>query len=182
MDDTFEELKHTVAETLASSGVLNKIKAELRVGVFQALDKSGQIPDEFYTTLRKLNQTKEGHLCLVVIHEFLQTMDLRFTAEVFRAETNLKDLTDLQRLNLKKELTLPSENQSEPSLLTIIRQYTAQDSSKSKKSDAAKYTQHHDPISPKILRSASRAFSRADSVRFRLDKQTLQHHVCHLYS
>lgn len=111
-DDT--ELRDLVANTLVSSGVLGKIKAQLRSNVYLALD-GGEKHLRSKSTLSNhllsnFAKSSEGRLVLYLVREFLAFFKLDCTLSVFEAEAiegrhlQLRDRDDLiEKLGLVNE-------------------------------------------------------------------------------
>ncbi|XP_038659018.1 FGFR1 oncogene partner isoform X4 [Scyliorhinus canicula] len=85
------ELRDLLVQTLENSGVLNKIKAELRAAVFLALEEQERVENKtplVNESLKKFLNTKDGRLVAGLVTEFLQFFNLDFTLAVFQPETN----------------------------------------------------------------------------------------------
>ncbi|XP_030064958.1 centrosomal protein 43 isoform X5 [Microcaecilia unicolor] len=95
------ELRDLLVQTLENSGVLNKIKAELRAAVFLALEEQEKIEQNktplVNESLKKFLNTKDGRLVSSLIMEFLQFFNLDFTLAVFQPETSTvpHDISDI---------------------------------------------------------------------------------------
>ncbi|XP_074846353.1 centrosomal protein 43 isoform X3 [Carettochelys insculpta] len=85
------ELRDLLVQTLESSGVLNKIKAELRAAVFLALEEQEKVENKtplVNESLKKFLSTKDGRLVAGLVAEFLQFFNLDFTLAVFQPESS----------------------------------------------------------------------------------------------
>ncbi|XP_040821343.1 centrosomal protein 43 isoform X5 [Ochotona curzoniae] len=85
------ELRDLLVQTLENSGVLNRIKAELRAAVFLALEEQEKVENKaplVNESLRKFLNTKDGRLVASLVAEFLQFFNLDFTLAVFQPETS----------------------------------------------------------------------------------------------
>ncbi|XP_035880865.1 centrosomal protein 43 isoform X2 [Phyllostomus discolor] len=85
------ELRDLLVQTLENSGVLNRIKAELRAAVFLALEEQEKIENKtplVNESLKKFLNTKDGRLVASLVAEFLQFFNLDFTLAVFQPETS----------------------------------------------------------------------------------------------
>ncbi|XP_015277655.1 PREDICTED: FGFR1 oncogene partner isoform X1 [Gekko japonicus] len=85
------ELRDLLVQTLESSGVLNKIKAELRAAVFLALEEQEKVENKtplVNESLKKFLNTKDGRLVAGLVTEFLQFFNLDFTLAVFQPESS----------------------------------------------------------------------------------------------
>ncbi|XP_041952426.1 FGFR1 oncogene partner isoform X5 [Alosa sapidissima] len=84
------ELRDLLIQNLENSGVLNKIKAELRAAVFVALEEQEkqEKPPLENECLKKCLSTKDGRLAASLILDFMQVYNLDFTQAVFQPEIN----------------------------------------------------------------------------------------------
>uniref|UniRef100_A0A8C3YQA9 Centrosomal protein 43 n=1 Tax=Catagonus wagneri TaxID=51154 RepID=A0A8C3YQA9_9CETA len=85
------ELRDLLVQTLENSGVLNRIKAELRAAVFLALEEQEKVENKtplVNESLKKFLNTKDGRLVASLVAEFLQFFNLDFTLAVFQPETS----------------------------------------------------------------------------------------------
>ncbi|XP_060098197.1 centrosomal protein 43 isoform X7 [Heteronotia binoei] len=85
------ELRDLLVQTLESSGVLNKIKAELRAAVFLALEEQEKVENKtplVNESLKTFLNTKDGRLVTGLVTEFLQFFNLDFTLAVFQPESS----------------------------------------------------------------------------------------------
>ncbi|XP_074189926.1 centrosomal protein 43 isoform X7 [Rhinolophus sinicus] len=94
------ELRDLLVQTLENSGVLNRIKAELRAAVFLALEEQEKVENKtplVNESLEKFLNTKDGRLVASLVAEFLQFFNLDFTLAVFQPETStgVLDLSDV---------------------------------------------------------------------------------------
>ncbi|XP_032956315.1 centrosomal protein 43 isoform X7 [Rhinolophus ferrumequinum] len=94
------ELRDLLVQTLENSGVLNRIKAELRAAVFLALEEQEKVENKtplVNESLEKFLNTKDGRLVASLVAEFLQFFNLDFTLAVFQPETSTGalDLSDV---------------------------------------------------------------------------------------
>ncbi|XP_020664180.3 centrosomal protein 43 isoform X1 [Pogona vitticeps] len=118
------ELRDLLVQTLETSGVLNKIKAELRAAVFLALEeqeKENKSP-LVNESLRKFLNTKDGRLVVSLVAEFLQFFNLDFTLAVFQPESST--LNGLEtRENLVRDLGIVEAKATVdgPLLLEVVR-------------------------------------------------------------
>ncbi|XP_062953502.1 centrosomal protein 43 isoform X2 [Cynocephalus volans] len=85
------ELRDLLVQTLENSGVLNRIKAELRAAVFLALEEQEKVENKtplVNESLKKFLNTRDGRLVASLVAEFLQFFNLDFTLAVFQPETS----------------------------------------------------------------------------------------------
>ncbi|XP_024407791.2 centrosomal protein 43 isoform X2 [Desmodus rotundus] len=119
------ELRDLLVQTLENSGVLNRIKAELRAAVFLALEEQEKIENKtplVNESLKKFLNTKDGRLAASLVAEFLQFFNLDFTLAVFQPETSTFQGLD-GREDLARDLGITEADGAAggPLLLEVIR-------------------------------------------------------------
>nr|XP_060473071.1 centrosomal protein 43 isoform X1 [Panthera onca] len=119
------ELRDLLVQTLENSGVLNRIKAELRAAVFLALEEQEKVENKtplVNESLRKFLNTRDGRLVAGLVAEFLQFFNLDFTLAVFQPETSTFQGLD-GRENLARDLGIIEAEGTVggPLLLEVIR-------------------------------------------------------------
>ncbi|XP_048343440.1 centrosomal protein 43 isoform X2 [Sphaerodactylus townsendi] len=119
------ELRDLLVQTLESSGVLNKIKAELRAAVFLALEEQEKVENKtplVNESLKKFLSTKDGRLVAGLVTEFLQFFNLDFTLAVFQPESSTINGLEA-RENLARDLgIIEAEGMVDgPLLLEVVR-------------------------------------------------------------
>ncbi|XP_036024771.1 centrosomal protein 43 isoform X2 [Onychomys torridus] len=119
------ELRDLLVQTLENSGVLNRIKAELRAAVFLALEEQEKVENKtplVNESLRKFLNTKDGRLVASLVAEFLQFFNLDFTLAVFHPETSTFQGLE-GRENLARDLGIIEAEGTVggPLLLEVIR-------------------------------------------------------------
>ncbi|KAM8999924.1 centrosomal protein 43 isoform 2-T2 [Sarcophilus harrisii] len=119
------ELRDLLVQTLENSGVLNRIKAELRAAVFLALEEQEKIENKtplVNESLKKFLNTKDGRLVASLVAEFLQFFNLDFTLAVFQPETSTIHGLEA-RENLARDLGIIEAEGTVggPLLLEVIR-------------------------------------------------------------
>lgn len=83
------ELRDLIMQNLENCGFLNKVKAELRAGVFLAMEEDGNLKNKIPLVNEKLENfisTTEGKLIVSLIREFFEFLNLNFTLSVFEPE------------------------------------------------------------------------------------------------
>ena len=107
-----EELKSALKESLINRGILNKIKAQMRQEIFEALDN-----DES----QKPNLTKENLIINELIKEYFIYNGYTFSQKVFQSETG-QPKVNFNRDNLTKELNIIEDdiNKNKPILYSIL--------------------------------------------------------------
>ena len=86
------ELRDLVAATLENSGILGKIKAQLRANVYIALEEGDNVKNKSKLINQKLADflsTTNGRLVAGLVREFLEFFDLNYSLAVFDPETNI---------------------------------------------------------------------------------------------
>ncbi|XP_039199721.1 centrosomal protein 43 isoform X1 [Crotalus tigris] len=119
------ELRDLLVQTLETSGVLNKIKAELRAAVFLALEEQEKVENKtplVNESLKKFLSTKDGRLVASLVAEFLQFFNLDFTLAVFQPESSTSNGLE-PRENLAQDLGIlePKAPVDGPLLLEVVR-------------------------------------------------------------
>ncbi|NWW65598.1 FR1OP protein, partial [Ifrita kowaldi] len=119
------ELRDLLVQTLESSGVLNKIKAELRAAVFLALEEQEKIENKaplVNESLKSFLGTKDGRLVAGLVAEFLRFFNLDFTLAVFQPESSTLNGLD-GRENLARDLGITEAEGTVggPLLLEVVR-------------------------------------------------------------
>ncbi|CAH7306351.1 centrosomal protein 43 isoform X2 [Phodopus roborovskii] len=119
------ELRDLLVQTLENSGVLNRIKAELRAAVFLALEEQEKVENKtplVNESLKKFLNTKDGRLVASLVAEFLQFFSLDFTLAVFHPETSTFQGLE-GRENLARDLGIIEAEGTVggPLLLEVIR-------------------------------------------------------------
>ncbi|XP_032956314.1 centrosomal protein 43 isoform X6 [Rhinolophus ferrumequinum] len=122
------ELRDLLVQTLENSGVLNRIKAELRAAVFLALEEQEKVENKtplVNESLEKFLNTKDGRLVASLVAEFLQFFNLDFTLAVFQPETSTGalDLSDVH--------SPPKSPEGKPSTHTTPSKKASSDASQS---------------------------------------------------
>ncbi|XP_054577849.1 centrosomal protein 43 isoform X1 [Eptesicus fuscus] len=119
------ELRDLLVQTLEGSGVLNRIKAELRAAVFLALEEQEKVENKtplVNESLKKFLNTKDGRLVASLVAEFLQFFHLDFTLAVFQPEASTFQGLE-GRENLARDLGIIEAEGTVggPLLLEVIR-------------------------------------------------------------
>uniref|UniRef100_A0A8D0KNX2 Centrosomal protein 43 n=1 Tax=Salvator merianae TaxID=96440 RepID=A0A8D0KNX2_SALMN len=119
------ELRDLLVQTLETSGVLNKIKAELRAAVFLALEEQEKVENKtplVNESLKKFLNTKDGRLVASLVAEFLQFFNLDFTLAVFQPESStVNGLEARESLAQDLGITEAKATADGPLLLEVVR-------------------------------------------------------------
>nr|XP_046228576.1 FGFR1 oncogene partner isoform X2 [Scatophagus argus] len=122
-DDT--ELRDLLIQNLENSGVLNKLKAELRAAVFLAMEEQDKLENKsplVNENLKKCLNTKDGRLVASLILDFLQVFDLDFSLAVFQPEiSSLNGLDSRDLVCRELNLSHTELNRNSPVLLELVR-------------------------------------------------------------
>ncbi|XP_041108526.1 centrosomal protein 43-like isoform X2 [Polyodon spathula] len=151
------ELRDLLIQNLENSGVLNKIKAELRAAVFLALEEQEKVEKKtplFNESLKKFLNTKDGRLVASLLSDFLQFFNLDFTMAVFQPEINtLLESRDA----VARELGIPETEATKgaPLLLELMKRGRHKDRGSS----------FAEELSPKHIAEARKRFDHYDKDR-----------------
>ncbi|XP_074541715.1 centrosomal protein 43 isoform X6 [Halichoeres trimaculatus] len=122
-DDT--ELRDLLIQNLENSGVLNKLKAEMRAAVFLAMEEQDRLENKtplINENLKKFLNTKDGRLVAALMVDFLQVFNLDFTLAVFQPEINQLNGLDGRDLVCRDLGLSESEvNRNSPLLLELVK-------------------------------------------------------------
>ncbi|XP_072686732.1 centrosomal protein 43 isoform X4 [Canis lupus baileyi] len=164
------ELRDLLVQTLENSGVLNRIKAELRAAVFLALEEQEKVENKtplVNESLRKFLNTKDGRLAASLVAEFLQFFNLDFTLAVFQPETSTVRFQGLEgRENLARDLGIIEAEGTVggPLLLEVIRRCQQKEKGSTNGEGALDLSDAHSPPrSPEGKTSAHSAPSKKAS-------------------
>jgi len=118
------ELRDLVATTLENTGILGKIKAQLRANVYIALEEGDNVKNKsklVNNSLISFLSTTNGRLIASLVREFLEFFNLDFTLAVFDPETNIgKDFKYRERSKLIDALGLTELTDTKSPLLSEI--------------------------------------------------------------
>ncbi|XP_045861097.1 centrosomal protein 43 isoform X2 [Meles meles] len=162
------ELRDLLVQTLENSGVLNRIKAELRAAVFLALEEQEKVENKtplVNESLRKFLNTKDGRLAASLVAEFLQFFNLDFTLAVFQPETSTFQSLE-GRENLARDLGIIEAEGTVggPLLLEVIRRCQQKERGPPNGEGALELSDvHSPPKSPEGKASAHSSPSKAGS-------------------
>lgn len=154
------ELRDLLVQTLETSGVLNKIKAELRAAVFLALEEQEKVENKtplVNESLKKFLNTKDGRLVSSLVTEYLQFFNLDFTLAVFQPETNTLNGTQ-DRQNLARDLGIAEGEAAKgaPLLSELVKRCCQKDKGSSVERDQP--TSIPKELSPKQITEAMKKF------------------------
>ena len=162
------ELRDLLVQTLENSGVLNRIKAELRAAVFLALEEQEKVENKtplVNESLKKFLNTKDGRLVASLVAEFLQFFNLDFTLAVFQPETSTFQGLE-GRENIARDLGIIEAEGTVggPLLLEVIRRCQQKEKGPSSGEGAFHLSDvHSPPKSPEGKAGAHTPHSKASS-------------------
>jgi hypothetical protein len=114
-----EDLKELIIQTLDAQGVLDKIRAQLRLQVFKAVQNDeGKMQNENSKPV-KMAQSPEGLLAVELLRDFLECYKMKYSLNVLVPEFHLSQTQDV-RAFLTKELKFTPEP-GEPFLAYILK-------------------------------------------------------------
>lgn len=116
------ELRDLVIDALEKNGSLAKIRALLRANIFLAFEDECENMRQ-NVSLDNLLKLPEGVLALTIVHEFLESCNLKNTLFVYKSESRQgKDYNYHGKKLLANKLCLgKQDNPKEPLLVTLLR-------------------------------------------------------------
>ncbi|XP_064864931.1 FGFR1 oncogene partner isoform X7 [Oncorhynchus nerka] len=165
-DDT--ELRDLLIQNLENSGVLNKLKAQMRAAVFLAMDEQDKVENKtplVNENLKKCLDTKDGRLVASLIIDFLQVFHLDFTLAVFQPEINsLNGLDSREQVSCELDITETDMNRNTPLLLELVKRGRHKEKA-SIFSEGDKATNIPKELSPRQIADARKKFDVYDKAR-----------------
>jgi hypothetical protein len=132
--DLQADVKKIVLEHFDKSGLMNKMKAQIKFDVLQILEKQKQnikqkVEFDYSTPLQRMNKSKEIVLACHLIKEFLQFYQMDYTFPIFENESNIRE--NIKKETLTTELSLQnnlnsSVNEPKPLLVQLIACYQSE--------------------------------------------------------
>ncbi|XP_025205340.1 FGFR1 oncogene partner-like [Melanaphis sacchari] len=137
-------LEEMVEKTLESTGVLPKMRAELRANVFHVLEKGSSFQNKLYTDkIKDFVSNNNGSLLLSLVKDLFEYLELTFTTSVFDSETGATQQYQYKDKNdIFEELSL-SKDDKRPLLLQILETYQSQYKSTNEAIKHNNTTQHN---------------------------------------
>lgn len=158
-DDT--ELRDLLIQNLENSGVLNKLKAEMRAAVFLAMEDQDRLENKtplINENLKNFLNTKDGRLVASLVVDFLQVFNLDFSLAVFQPEINALNGLDGRDLVCGELGVSESElNRNAPVLLELVRGGRRKDGA-SDRSEGDRSGHVLKEVSQKQIRNARKTF------------------------
>ncbi|XP_022170813.1 FGFR1 oncogene partner-like [Myzus persicae] len=120
-------LEEMVEKTLESTGVLSKMRAELRANVFHVLEKGSSFQNKLYTDkIKDFVSNNNGLLLLSLVKDLFEYLELTFTSSVFDSETGAAHQYEYKdKDDIFEELSL-SKDDKRPLLLQILETHQSQ--------------------------------------------------------
>lgn len=125
--DLQKEAKKIVMDKLEETGVIAKMKAQIKANVLSILEKQKegmkqQIDFDYMTPLFRQNKPKEVVLICQLIKEFMKFYEMEYTIPIFENESNIKET--VQRETLLKEFNMQDDKtEPKPVLLQLLLDY-----------------------------------------------------------
>lgn len=134
--DLQSEARNAVLEEMTKSGLLDKLRAQIKGQIFKALENQKQnlkqnIEFDYMTPLHKLAKSREVILSFFLIKEFLQFFEMEYTLPVFEKEFNFRE--NVKRETLLSDFYLKDkekDGESKPVLIHLISNYFQEMSNK----------------------------------------------------
>jgi hypothetical protein len=134
--DLQAEARNAVMEELNKSGLLEKMKAQLKVDILKAMEKQKKnlrhnIEFDYMTPLHKIAKSREIILSFFLIKEFLQFFEMDYTLPIFENEFNIRE--NVKRETLLSDFFLKDkekDGESKPVLIHLISNYFQEMSNK----------------------------------------------------
>lgn len=120
------ELRDLIMQNLENCGFLNKIKAELRAGVFLAFEEDGNLKNKIPLFNKKFDDfvnTSEGKLVISLVRELLHYFNLNFTLSVFDPEIAAPSPC-FSRSEICDQMNLNSAEIDGPLILALLKENT----------------------------------------------------------
>ena len=157
-DDKEYELKDLIVQTLETTGLLSKIKAQIRANVFKALDDADKNDPkndalQNIAAKRALN-APEGRTAASLVRDFLESANLDYTISVFDPELNASvGLDKREKISNTLKLKETDHTRELPLLVEVLKNF----------SNAPKETKK-DIFSQKVVDSIKAKFDYFDNV------------------
>ena len=128
--DLQKEAKKIVMSKLEESGLIDKMKAQIKANVLKILDnqKEGmkqQLDFDYMTPLFRQNKPKEVVLLCQLIKEFMKFYEMEYTLPIFENESNIKETVKRETL-LKEMNMIQDKEEKKPVLLQMLIEYQKQ--------------------------------------------------------
>lgn len=140
------EVKELVNDYLQKTGLIQKMKAQLRAAVFLALEGHTDMqPDKLRLT--ELLHSPEAQVAVILMSDFLTRLELQFSASVLRSEAGAPGLDssseERQRLaaSVNEKLSSGEGASDEPLLVKLVRSSGLLDSNFQQRADESTKSQ-----------------------------------------
>ncbi|CAF3641647.1 unnamed protein product [Rotaria socialis] len=120
------ELRELVYQALEREGLINRLKAQLRVSVFKTIEKAAN-PNGI-DTRSPLDDGMTGSICRALVFDWLEHSQLLYTQDIFKVETSgPKYPTPLTHTELLEQLHINlNQTKAQPILHLLLDQSTKQ--------------------------------------------------------
>lgn len=142
------ELRDLIMQNLENCGFLSKIKAEIRAGVFLALEEDGNFKNKVPLFNQKFDDfvsTYEGKIIISLIREFLDYYSLHFTLSIFEPEV-ASPTPFVSRSELFDQLNIKSSENDAPILVTLLKDAVRAQSTVSSRLSPVEYSSSLKPV------------------------------------
>jgi hypothetical protein len=127
--DLHSEARNAVLEEMSKSGLMDKMRSQLKSEIFKSLEKQKKnlkqnIEFDYMTPLHKLAKNREVILSFFLIKEFLQFFEMEYTLPVFENEFNFRE--NVKRETLLSDFFLKDkekDGESKPVIIHLIQNY-----------------------------------------------------------
>uniref|UniRef100_A0A336MTA9 CSON006458 protein n=1 Tax=Culicoides sonorensis TaxID=179676 RepID=A0A336MTA9_CULSO len=114
------DLKELVFNKLEKTAFLRNIRAQLRAQIYNLVESSNdEVKENKNTPLDSLLRTENGALALGLVEDMLEKLELRYTSNIFKAESSYDG--SKSTAEIRNCLDLPLENDADsPILLQLL--------------------------------------------------------------
>ena len=107
-----EDLKELIIQTLDAQGVLDKIRAQLRLQVFKAVQNDeGKMQNENSKPV-KMAQSQDGLIAIGLLRDFLECYKMKYSLNVLVPEFHLPQVQDVRAFLAKELKFMPEPTES----------------------------------------------------------------------
>ncbi|CAF2030233.1 unnamed protein product [Rotaria magnacalcarata] len=121
------ELRELVYQALEREGLINRLKAQLRVAVFKTIEKAAN--SNGTDTRSSLDDGMTGRICRALVFDWLEHSQLLYTQDIFKVETSgSKYPTPLTHTELLEQLHINSNQTKAQPILHLLLDQSAKQS------------------------------------------------------
>ncbi|XP_063706919.1 uncharacterized protein LOC134835861 [Culicoides brevitarsis] len=115
------DLKNLVFSKLEKTAFLRNIRAQLRAQIYNLVESSNdEIRESKQTPLNNLLRTENGRLALGLVQDLLETLELRYTSNIFKSESAY-DPSQCSTAELRNALDLPLDTDAYKNLPILLQ-------------------------------------------------------------